>query len=302
MIKRLLILMALILAPLGVKADQMMGVGIHPDDFYVFDLNGRLLFVDDRPILTLIGQFEGPDGYDTFYNGSKIKPPKPLSQMSIREVQTWQDQSVAAGSRSSAAGVYQFIRKSLKATYEAAGISPDTMFDRFTQDRLARFALRRCGFYKHTETDNDIANCLAGTWAALPMVTGDKAGKSRYQGVAGNRSLTSVESVLNTVRGRFRDIVYAGDLMNYRPAPVQSMNQVAQGPDNVVLPKDDGIVFSVSAPTPQELAAQRAEQRKNSYERRRQNLRGFGGYVPVAEDAPKRSRPEIVIPLNKINP
>lgn len=302
MIKATLLSLMLAALPLTAHADQMLGVGIHPDDFYVYDLNGRLLFVDDRPILTLIGTFEGPDGYDTVYYGSKVKPEKPITEMTIEELQNWQDRSVNAGAKSSAAGVYQFIRKTLRSTIEKAGISRSVKFDRFTQDRLARFALRSCGFYKHTRPDTEIANCLAATWAALPVVTGPRAGQSRYQGVAGNKSLTSVESVMKTVQGRFRDIAYAGELRNYRPTPVQDMSRTAAAEESTVVPTSEGIVFSVRAPTPEEIALQRAEMRRDSYERRRTDLRPFSGYVRGEERQTDIRRPEIVMPANKINP
>lgn len=260
-------------------ADKMMGVGIHPADFHVYDLEGRLLFVDDRPILTLIGTFEGPDGYDTVYYGSRIKPDKPITEMTIAEVLRWQDRSVSAGSASSAAGVYQFIRKTLRSTVDRAGISHAEKFDRFTQDRMARDALRRCDFYKHSTSDQEIANCLARTWAALPVVSGAKAGKSYYQGVAGNKSLTSVESVMNTVRGRFRDIVYAGELRNYRPEPAQPISREVVARSSAAQVAPETIKFSLREPTKTDIIQKRVERRREAYEKRRSELLPFSGYV-----------------------
>lgn len=287
MLKRALCAAFLFLSPVAASAaDDMMGVGIHTADFYVYDLEGRLLFVDDRQILKLIGTFEGPDGYDTVYYGSRLRPPKPVTEMTVEEVQAWQDRSVDAGSRSSAVGVYQFVRKTLRGTAAKAGITRDTKFDRFTQDRLARFELRRCGFYKHTVPDEEIANCLAGVWAALPLVSGPNRGKSRYQGYAGNKSLTSVKSLMDTVQGRFRDIAYAGELRNYRPAPVEHLDRREIAQTGTVENAPDGIVFSVRTPTQQEILEDRMKARRESYARRAQNLRPFGGYVATADKAP----------------
>lgn len=301
MFKSMLIALCLCILSLPVKADTMMGVGIHPEDFYVYDLDGRLLFVDDRPILTLIGTFEGPDGYDTVYYGSKLRPPKPITEMTIDEVQAWQDRSVSAGSKSSAAGVYQFIRGTLKDTVARAGISRETKFDRFTQDRLARDALRRCGFYKHTVPDEQIGNCLASVWAALPVVSGDRKGHSAYHGVAGNKSLTSVESVMRTVRGRFRDIAYAGELRNYRPTPVEHISKTVVAQTGTVQETQGGIVFSVRSPTEREIAEQRATLRKENYAQRRQKLQPFGGYVRSERKERVVQSNYTLIPTRKIN-
>lgn len=293
--------LCLLVFPASVHAEKMMGVGIHPEDFYVYDLDGRLLFVDDRAILTLIGTFEGPDGYDTVYYGSKVKPEKPITEMTIDEVQAWQDRSVSAGAKSSAAGVYQFIRTTLRDTAQKAGIPSTTKFDRFTQDRMARHALRRCGFYKHTVPDTEIGNCLAGVWAALPIVSGDRMGRSAYHGVAGNKSLTSVESVMKTVRGRFRDIVYAGELRNYRPAPVEHITQAVTAVNTTVQETPGGIVFSVKAPSESELNAQRLEMRRKSYADRQQNLRPFGGYIKSEKRENVSNVVYAPIPIKKIS-
>lgn len=263
--------------------DPYMGAGIHPDDFKLFDLNGRLLFVDDRPILSLIGTFEGPDGYDTIYNGSRVRPEKPITQMTIEEVQDWQKRSVRAGAKSSAAGVYQFIQDSLRETAKKAGIPRSALFDRFTQDRMARSALRNCGFYRHDVADSVIGDCLAGTWAALPLITGPKAGKSRYQGVAGNKSLTSIETVMRTVKGRFRDVAHARDLMNLPQGEVAVQRITGPVPSARLVQErssDTGeIVFSVSAPDPETLAQQRAQQYRTTIAQRAERLRPFSGYV-----------------------
>lgn len=263
--------------------DPHMGVGIHPEDFKVFDLNGRLLFVDDRAILSLIGTFEGPDGYDTIYNGSRVKPEKPITTMTIEEVQDWQRRSVKAGARSSAAGVYQFIQDSLRDTVKKADIPRSALFDRFTQDRMARSALRNCGFYRHDVADSVIGDCLAGTWAALPLITGPNAGKSRYQGVAGNKSLTSIETVMRTIKGRFRDVAHARDLMNL-PTGEVAVQRITGPVPSAQLVKERStetgeIVFSVSEPDPELLARQREQQYRTTLDERAEQLRPFSGYV-----------------------
>ena len=46
------------------------------------------------------------------------------------------------------------------------------------------------------------ANCLAGIWAALPLVSGPNQGRSAHHGVAGNRALTRPQTVLALLAGK----------------------------------------------------------------------------------------------------
>ena len=290
-IRNLLLAAITAIMPLSSQAESLpLGSGIHPDDFQVFSLDGRLLFVDDRPILALIGTFEGPDGYDTVYYGSRIKPPKPITTMTIEEVQQWQDRSVDAGSKSSAAGVYQFIRNSLRDAAKNAGIPRTELFSRYNQDRLARDALSKCGFYKHTVPDEKIGDCVARVWAALPLITGPNAGKSAYDGVAGNKSLTSVDTVMRAIRGRFRDIAYSdglrgktiarADIQEISPsAPVMSFLP-QQAP---ALPPPDYITFSLAEPDQIQAEVAEKEVRRErfraSLDERARRIQPFYGYV-----------------------
>lgn len=286
--------------------DPDMGAGIYKGDFKIFDLNGRLLFVDDRAILSLIGTFEGPSGYDTIYNGSRVKPEKPITTMTIDEVLNWQARSVGAGAKSSAAGVYQFIQDSLRDTAKRAGIERNALFDRYTQDRLARSALRNCGFYRHDVADEVIGNCLAGTWAALPLVTGPNAGKSRYHNYAGNKSLTSIETVMNTVRGRFRDIEHASALLN-APRGVVSVQKITNQPvtsAHLIQEKSSvtgEIIFSVSKPDPEELERQKKERYRLNLAERAAKLQPFNGYVKAAPRYNARRYYIREIPMTKNN-
>lgn len=163
-----------------------------------------LMPIQDRPALELIGEIEGPDGYDDITLSASIQPPKPITQMTIGEVLAFQDRIVAAGSNSSAIGRYQFIRKTLKAMVKDLGIDQDVLFDRRTQDYLARRKLHRCGFYERNLSDTRVANCLARTWAALPVVSGPRRGRSHYDGQSGNSAKTTVSEVMKVVSVRFK--------------------------------------------------------------------------------------------------
>lgn len=159
--------------------------------------------VNDRPMLELIGYYEGPRGYDDIFRKATIRPPMPLTQMTIGEVMAFQNRMVAAGSESSAVGRYQFIRKTLKRLVDNSELPHDALFDRNVQDYLARLLMAECEFYTPQEHELEIANCLAQVWAAFPVATGKKAGRSYYDGIAGNRALVDVGTVVRTINRRF---------------------------------------------------------------------------------------------------
>lgn len=162
--------------------------------------------VVDGPFLRLLGRVEGPEGYTTITRATRMRPPAPLTNMTIAEVMDFQKKIRASGAKSSAMGRYQFIYKTLRHYVDSEEIDPSLPFDRYTQDTLARLEMRRCGFYDHVVSDIRVANCLAAVWAALPLVSGPKAGKSKYQGLAGNKALVSRNEVLATMRLRFEPI------------------------------------------------------------------------------------------------
>lgn len=177
----------------------------HPSDVRLGRIGDRVLFVDDRKLLGLIGRVEGASSYDIIYHGSRIRPPKPITSMTIGEVRAFQDRMVAAGSRSSAVGLYQFIRNTLPEAMTAAGLGPDDAFSPFNQDRMARSLLKKCGFYDYRTPEERIGDCVAGRWAAIPRFTGPGAGRSAHHGIAGNRSLVGVSETRESIAGRFRD-------------------------------------------------------------------------------------------------
>lgn len=165
--------------------------------------------VNDRPFLMMMGDVEGAAGYDAITGATRLRPDKPLTRMSIREVLDFQRQVRASGAASSAMGRYQFIYGTLSSLVETHGIDDTLPFDRITQDSLARLEMRRCQFYEPVVADWRVANCLAQIWAALPVVRGRNAGRSHYHGIAGNRSLVSTETFLSSLRARFVDVGFA---------------------------------------------------------------------------------------------
>ena len=159
--------------------------------------------VNDKPFMELVGSVEGPDGYDAVNLGVSRRPPRPLSTMSVGEVLSYQRRLLAEGSGFTAAGRYQFIHKTLKALVARHGVNLNARFDRVMQDYLARRMMHDCAFYEVNKPRAEIGNCLARAWAALPVIYGVKAGRSYYDGLAGNRALVSREQVLEALSKRF---------------------------------------------------------------------------------------------------
>lgn len=159
-------------------------------------------------LLGLIGGIEAPKGYNQVYGGSKLSTPKPLTQMTVSEVQAWQNQSVRAGSASSAAGRYQIIRGTLGGLVSDGILDPNERFDEAAQDRAAVALMERRGLSQYQNgqiTERQFAQNLSQEWASLPVAIRDKKGRpakgqSYYAGDGLNKSLTTLDSVLKAVR------------------------------------------------------------------------------------------------------
>ena len=153
-------------------------------------------------LLAFIRAIEAPRGYDDYESRIPVSPPRPLTRMTLGEVLEWQARVRAAGAPSTAAGGYQVIHATLERLVRAHGLDRDALFDGQLQDRLARLLIAECGDPGPPSRQPRFANCLAGIWAALPLMSGPEKGRSAYEGVAGNRALTSPETVLALLAGQ----------------------------------------------------------------------------------------------------
>lgn len=138
------------------------------------------------------------ESFDDYFRGSVISPPKPLTQMTVREVRAWQDQSVRKGSKSSAVGGYQIIRKTMDSLISDLGLTGDEVFDETMQNRMGMHLMNRRGYNDWVGgkiTDTQFANNLSKEWAGLPMVSGPKTGASFYAGDGLNKSNTTPQAV-----------------------------------------------------------------------------------------------------------
>lgn len=155
-------------------------------------------------LLEAIRKYEGgpgPRGYGQVYSGMPKRFHKDVSKMRLSDILKLQQDAVRAGSRSSAVGGYQFLRKTLLATMAALKMLGDgnKIWTPELQDQMAMHLLRMRGldrFLKGVLSREDFANSLAAEWASLPMVTGPKTGRSKYAGDGLNKSHHSVASIL----------------------------------------------------------------------------------------------------------
>lgn len=161
-------------------------------------LSGAAQARDGSNLLAFLRHHEAGGSYDRYYAKIKTAPPAPLTQMTVGEVLAWQ-RSLGRVT-STAAGGYQIIKGTLADLIARGAVSPSERFDASTQDKLARHLIADCA-PAQAKGDVAFANCLAGIWAALPLVSGPKRGRSAYHGIAGNRARTSPESVLAVLQG-----------------------------------------------------------------------------------------------------
>ena len=152
-------------------------------------------------LLDFIGSIEAPRGYDDYYRGVSSPPPRPLTQMTIREVLAWQDR-IDRYSKSEAAGRFQIIEDTLRGLVRKHGIDTSQLFDVAMQNRLAMILLDGRGWNPNSTAYVKMANSLAEEWAALPLVSGPNKGLSahHHDKRAKNRALVSPEAFLDVLK------------------------------------------------------------------------------------------------------
>ena len=152
-------------------------------------------------LLDFIGSIEAPRGYDDYYRGVSSPPPRPLTQMTIREVLAWQDR-IDRYSKSEAAGRFQIIEDTLRALVRKHGIDTTQLFDVAMQNRLAIILLEGRGWNPNSTAYVKMANNLAEEWAALPLVSGPNKGLSahHYDKRAKNRAQVSPAAFLDVLK------------------------------------------------------------------------------------------------------
>lgn len=137
-----------------------------------------------KPLLDFIARYESRGDYGIVFGGARPKPSKPVDRMTVSEVLQWQDEAVAAGSRSSAAGRYQIIRKTLRGLVAEMHLAGGEMFDAAMQDRMAVILLERRGlrdFAAGKISLETFGNLVAMEWASMPVLTAIRGAKANLQ-------------------------------------------------------------------------------------------------------------------------
>lgn len=153
----------------------------------------ELKALDTSSFLNFIGQSEGAS-YNTMYGEQQDSPQYNLSNMTVNEVMNLQREVGGSG----AAGKFQIQRATLSYLKKEMGLSGDEFFTPDMQDQMANTLLQRRGLNAFTAGDmgkEQFANELSKEWASLPS----RNGASYYQGIAGNKATTDLESLYEAI-------------------------------------------------------------------------------------------------------
>jgi muramidase (phage lysozyme) len=169
-----------------------------------------------------------PACYDVIFGHRQNALPKPLTSMTLGEVQaaqrTWRTKAWAAKfnstTASSAAGAAQFMEKTLADLIVELRLRLTQLFDGDLQDRLGYHLLKRRGYEEFMAgkmSRTEFGKRLSQEWASFPVLAdtqGQKRrvtrGQSYYAGDGVNKALVSpqmVEAVLDRVRQLGNDVV-----------------------------------------------------------------------------------------------
>lgn len=169
-----------------------------------------MISVPLKALLDAIGKHEAPKGYGQIYGGAKGVPKDTdVSKMKLKDVQALQRRMIAAGSKSTASGRYQFIKNTLNATIAEMGLTGEEVWGPDLQDQMALHLVTKRGLSKYLDGQmgrEDFANNLAKEWASLPVVNKQwngkrwvEAGQSYYAGDGLNKAFHPVSDVLKLV-------------------------------------------------------------------------------------------------------
>ncbi len=138
-------------------------------------------------------------GYDVIYANKQDKLPKPITQMTIAELQGHQSKGWPA--KSTASGGYQFMKATLMDLRGELSLKDTQVFEPNLQDRLGYHLLLRRGYLKFaagTMSRTAFGLNLAKEWASFPVLAATQGAKrkvtrgySYYDGDGLNKSLVT---------------------------------------------------------------------------------------------------------------
>ena len=203
-------------------------------------------------LLDFIGRVEvgtpGPEGYNVIFGFNQKRISKPITQMTLVELQNDQ-QWWTKRFGSSAAGRYQIMRATLSDLRRELGLRDKQVFDPDLQDRLAYHLLLRRGYAEFMAGKIGMVQFgkrLAMEWASLPVLENCqgahrplKRGQSYYTGDPLNRSLVIPETVEAKLSEALRASQAVKPLTPQPPLPEAQPPQVPPGKVIVHGPDDD---------------------------------------------------------------
>jgi len=145
-------------------------------------------------ILNEIGLKESRGDYNALVYGKNTPSRASLTNMTLQEVMNYQDGMVSRGHASTAVGKYQITKDTLDEFAKKTGVSLSEKFTPEIQDKIAAKILDEAGYSRFARGEisrDQFTNNVARRWASMPTTEG----KSFYDGIAGNKSLISLQSV-----------------------------------------------------------------------------------------------------------
>lgn len=166
---------------------------------------------------------EGREGYDVIYSFRQNRLPKPITEMSVAELQAHQGKGWPA--KSTASGGYQFMRATLADLRRELGLLDGQVFGADLQDRLGYHLLKRRGYGQYMAGDisrTEFGDRLAMEWASFPVLQNRKGahrtlkrGQSYYAGDSLNKALVKPEQVERVLDA----VLAAGNAVAAAPKP-----------------------------------------------------------------------------------
>jgi muramidase (phage lysozyme) len=200
----------------------------------------------DGELLDFIASKESGGDYNAVYGRGSVPG---LTNMTLSEVLDYQKRLIASGQKSSAVGRYQFIRSTLEEEIKKSGV--DINKEKFTpamQDKLILNRLKRIrGLDKYRQgkiSREEFAENLSMEFASMPSPRKGKGTKSYYEGIAGNKSLTSMDSVYAAIAPKTTSSQLSNSIEESRSL---ATSPAAAAPNNVVI-NDNKVLGGSSAP------------------------------------------------------
>ncbi len=178
-----------------------VAVGIASAVLYTSTMTVNIKHQAYAPILETVAKGESNGNYNAYF-GRPANTSLKLTNMTIAEVLSWQDEYVKAGNPSSAAGRYQIIQPTLEGLVKELDVEPTEKFDEKLQDKMAITLIEKRGakeFIDEKLSKEQFAANLAKEWAALPKVVGENPTQSYYAGDGLNKSNIPVDTILKAV-------------------------------------------------------------------------------------------------------